>query len=148
MRHLLFTFIFAVSNVALAQQEAKVDVSAAMSRGAVDCSAVEPKLSVKGAVLSDRASGIRFLYTDGVKFAIKFTGKTIDYPKNLITIQGELVISNESSKAKSTFTMTEVSQDRFFQSAKFTLYRPDGTTFEKSELLRCLNFREIAEILP
>lgn len=150
MRHLLFTFIFALSNVVFAQQEVAtppVAVAAAMSRGAISCSTHKTNLKIEGRVLDDGSAGIKFSYTDGVRFSIKFISKTTA-PNGQITIQGQLVTSKELSKAKSVFTMSEEIQNKeYYQEVKFSLYKEDGTTLENKEIIRCTNFRDVAEIL-
>lgn len=147
MRHLILTITMVLSNVALAQQEAAVTPAAALSRGNVVCSTAKTDLTVKGEVFSDLSTGINFIYADGKKFRIKFVSKSHSQD-NIVSVTGELVTSNAQSKAKSTFTMTEAAQNREFQTVKYTLYRPDGSSLEGNEVVRCLNLREIAEILP
>ncbi len=147
MRHLILTITLVLSNVALAQQEVAITPAAALSRGNVVCSTAKTDLTVKGEVFSDLSTGVNFSYADGKKFRIKFVSKTHNQD-NIVSVTGELVTSNAQSKAKSTFSMTEAAQNREFQMVKYTLYRPDGSSLEGSELVRCPNLREIAEILP
>ena len=147
MRHLILTITLVLSNVALAQQEVAITPAAALSRGNVVCSTAKTDLTVKGEVFSDLSTGVNFSYADGKKFRIKFVSKTHNQD-NIVSVTGELVTANAQSKAKSTFSMTEAAQNREFQMVKYTLYRPDGSSLEGSELVRCPNLREIAEILP
>ena len=147
MRHLILTLVITLSNVAFAQQEAAITPAAALSRGNVVCSTAKTDLTVKGEVFSDLSTGITFSYADGKKFKIKFVGKSASQD-NIVTVNGELVTTNPQAKTKSTFTMIEAPQNREFQIVKYTLYRPDGSSLEGNEIVRCTNLREIAEILP
>lgn len=156
MRHLILTLVFAVSNIALAQQApqeaAPQAVLAAMSRGAIVCSTAKANLKVGGVVLEDNTPGISFSYIGGAKFTHKFIGKTTG-SNGQITIHGHLVSLSNLPKAKSWFTMSEEIQDKeYYQAFKFApVYRSDGSTVENKVgriNIRCTNLRDIAEILP
>ena len=163
MRHLLLTFIFAFSNVALAQQEAAtppVAVAAAMSRGAIVCSTAKINLTAKGVVLEDKSAGIHFKYTGGAKFTHKFIAKAITDGK--FTVYGHLVELSDRPDAKSWFEMTEeIHGKEIYHTFKFSpVYRADGSIVKKAAKdgslinetgkinVRCTNLPDVAEILP
>lgn len=160
MRHLLFTFIFALSTSALAQEAKGVDVSAAMSRGAVVCSTPKINLSAKGIVLDDKSAGIKFSYIGGSTFTHKFVAKAMK--DGNFTVYGHLASLSSLPKAKSWFEMTEKEQGgSVYHVFKFSpVYRTDGSIVQEKTAngtlqntigkinIRCTNLPVIADILP
>ncbi|AZZ35360.1 hypothetical protein CIK05_00590 [Bdellovibrio sp. qaytius] len=169
MRHLILTFIFAVSNLALTKASAQTApppspqaavVAAAMSRGSIVCSTWKQNLKVSGGVLDDNSARISFSYIGGATFTHKFMGKAMTNGK--FTVYGHLVELSNLPNAKSWFEMSEeMFGKEIYHTFKFSpVYRTDGSIVKEKAKdgsmvnkigeinLRCTNLPVVADILP